>query len=102
LGYVTADILESAMRQQSRKALAYLLEELHGLGSDLSVSTAMVDVSEDLIALADRSPDHKSAPCRRTLPARGGRLLRSLGGDGTTVGRSRGASSAGRGGLALS
>jgi phosphoenolpyruvate carboxylase len=66
--YVTADILESAMRQQSRKALAYLLEELHGLGSDLSVSTAMVDVSEDLIALADRSPDH--SPHRADEPYR--------------------------------
>ena len=76
--FVTAEILESAMRAQSRKALAYLLEQLHSLGADLSPTSVLVKVSDELQALAASSPDHSphrdDEPYRRAIAGMYARL----------------------------
>ncbi|TRZ67042.1 MAG: phosphoenolpyruvate carboxylase, partial [Rhodocyclaceae bacterium] len=69
--FVTAGVLTAAMRAQSRRALSYFLEQLHVLGADLSSTTLLVEVSDDLQALAERSPDHNphrdDEPYRRAI-----------------------------------
>lgn len=69
--FVTASVLESAMRAQSRKALAYLLEQLHLLGSELSTSVTLVQLPAELVELAQRSPDRSAhrddEPYRRAI-----------------------------------
>lgn len=69
--FVTAEVLESAMRMQSRKALAYLLEQLHQLGAELSTSTSLIPVPQALIDLATHSPDQSAhradEPYRRAI-----------------------------------
>ncbi|MCC7046155.1 MAG: phosphoenolpyruvate carboxylase, partial [Alphaproteobacteria bacterium] len=66
--FVTAEVLRQALALQSRRALAYYLEELHQLGSELSLDGRVVGVSPALRALADRSPDR--APQRQDEPDR--------------------------------
>ncbi len=66
--FVTATVLRQAMRLQSTRALSFYLGELHALGAELSLSTRLVDVSADLKALAERSPDHSTH--RREEPYR--------------------------------
>ncbi|MFA6311357.1 MAG: phosphoenolpyruvate carboxylase [Sterolibacterium sp.] len=69
--FVTATVLTAAMRTQSRRALTYFLEQLHVLGADLSATTLLVEVSDELKALAERSPDHNphrdDEPYRRAI-----------------------------------
>jgi phosphoenolpyruvate carboxylase len=70
--FVTAEVLESAMRAQSRKAIGYLLEQLHQLGAELSTTTSLIEVPDvELMRLADASPDrspHRSdEPYRRAI-----------------------------------
>ena len=55
--FVTADVLRQTARLQSCGALRFYLNQLHELGSELSLSTRIVEVSPELNALADRSPD---------------------------------------------
>jgi len=68
---VTAETLQHAAREQSQLIMAWYLDELHALGAELSMSSLMVDVSPELIALADASPDHSDhrsdEPYRRAL-----------------------------------
>jgi phosphoenolpyruvate carboxylase len=66
--FVTATVLRQAMRTQSTRALSFYLGELHALGAELSLSTRLVEVSADLKALAERSPDHSTH--RREEPYR--------------------------------
>ncbi|PWC49983.1 phosphoenolpyruvate carboxylase [Azospirillum sp. TSA6c] len=66
--FVTAPVLRQAMRMQSTRALQFYLDELHTLGSELSLSTRVIDVSEPLRQLAERSPD--SSPHRKMEPYR--------------------------------
>ena len=67
--YVTADVLDAAMRAQSRKAVGYLLEQLHLLGAELSTTTSLISVPDvDLMRLAEASPDH--SPHRADEPYR--------------------------------
>ncbi len=54
---VTAETLEYALRRQAELALRHYLTEVHYLGGELSLSTALVDVSVEMQALAERSPD---------------------------------------------
>ncbi len=56
--FVTADILAETTRLQSAHALTFYLEQLHELGGELSLSRLLVDVSPELQALVERSPDH--------------------------------------------
>ena len=66
--FVTADVLERTLRMQSSRVFEYYLEQLHTLGAELSMTTLVTDVSPELTALADRSPD--TSPHRRDEPYR--------------------------------
>jgi len=54
---VTAETLEYALRRQAELALRHYLTEVHFLGGELSLSATLVDVSVEMQALAERSPD---------------------------------------------
>ena len=66
--FVTADVLERALRMQSSRVFEHYLEQLHALGAELSMTTLVTAVSAELNALADRSPD--KSPHRRDEPYR--------------------------------
>jgi len=66
--FVTAEVLDAALRMQSGCALRHYLEELHKLGSELSLDGRRVAVSAGLQALSDTSPD--TSPHRRDEPYR--------------------------------
>lgn len=66
--FVTASVLEKTLTMQSTRAFKFYLEELHTLGSQLSMATLLVKVSPELVALAERSPDH--SPHRADEPYR--------------------------------
>src|ERR1700733_3794041 len=55
--FVTADVMRGTLKLQSSRVLRFYLEELHVLGSELSLAAPLADVSEELRALAERSPD---------------------------------------------
>jgi len=55
--FVTAEVMRGTLRVQSSRVLRFYLEELHILGSELSLAAHLADVSKDLRALAERSPD---------------------------------------------
>jgi phosphoenolpyruvate carboxylase len=69
--FVTADVMNETMRLQSAAALAHYLEELHELGGELSLSATLINVSDALTALADRSSDdsttRRDEPYRRAI-----------------------------------
>jgi phosphoenolpyruvate carboxylase len=69
--YVTADVTRQTLTMQSKRALRFYLEELHRLGSELSLDGRIVRVSEGLRALvessADRAPERKDEPYRRAI-----------------------------------
>ncbi|MFC0128462.1 phosphoenolpyruvate carboxylase [Ralstonia solanacearum] len=69
--FVTAQTLRHAARRQASVILTWYLDEIHALGAELSMSTSLVDVSAELLALAARSPDHSEhradEPYRRAL-----------------------------------
>jgi phosphoenolpyruvate carboxylase len=79
---VTAESLEYAMRRQAELALRYYLTEVHYLGGELSLSATLVDVSVEMQALAERSPDHsehrQDEPYRRALTGIYSRLAATL------------------------
>ncbi len=75
--FVTADVLRQTARLQSCNALRFYLNELHELGGELSLSTRVVEVSPELIVLADRSPDPSSAFRRGAVSPRDRRNLRA-------------------------
>ena len=69
--FVTAQTLEYAVRKQSETVLDYYLEQVHMLGSELSLCEEFVTTSEALTALAS-SPEHTllhqtDEPYRRAL-----------------------------------
>jgi phosphoenolpyruvate carboxylase len=66
--FVTAEIMRSTLRMQSSRVLRFYLDELHALGAELSLATHLADVSEELRALAARSPD--TSPHRSGEPYR--------------------------------
>jgi phosphoenolpyruvate carboxylase len=70
--FVTADILDSAMRAQGRKIIRFLLDQLHRLGAELSTTTSLISVPDaELMKLAEQSPDHSAhrldEPYRRAI-----------------------------------
>ncbi|MDP3241740.1 MAG: phosphoenolpyruvate carboxylase, partial [Reyranella sp.] len=69
--YVTADVTRQTLTLQSQRALRFHLEELHRLGSELSLDGRIVHVSEGLSRLvessADRAPERKDEPYRRAI-----------------------------------
>lgn len=85
--FVTAETLQYALRLQARTALNHYLDQVHELGSELSVSLMLASASPELLALAEASPDNsehrRDEPYRRALIGVYARLaatLRKLGG----------------------
>jgi len=66
--FVTAEVLERTLRMQSSRVFDFYLDQLHALGGELSLTTLVADVSPELTALAERSPDN--SPQRRDEPYR--------------------------------
>ncbi len=66
--FVDADVLRRALDMQSTRALGFYLDELRLLGTELSLDSRLVAVSNALRDLADRSPDH--SPFRADEPYR--------------------------------
>jgi phosphoenolpyruvate carboxylase len=69
--FVTAEILREALRLQSAATLNHYLEEIHELGGELPLSDLLVQVTAELLALAEHSTDHSpqraDEPYRRAL-----------------------------------
>lgn len=69
--FVTAEILREALRLQSAATLNHYLDEVHELGAELPLSELLVDVTPELRAMAERSPDQSpqriDEPYRRAL-----------------------------------
>src|SRR5947209_18680791 len=66
--FVTADVMRGTLRLQSSRILNFYLGELHVLGSELSIAAHLADASDELRALAERSPD--TSPHRSGEPYR--------------------------------
>src|SRR5882757_5290744 len=66
--FVTAEVMRGTLRLQSSRVLRFYLEELHALGAELSLAANLADVSDELRALAARSPD--TSPHRSGEPYR--------------------------------
>jgi phosphoenolpyruvate carboxylase len=66
--FVTADVMRGTLRLQSTRVVTFYLDELHALGAELSLAAHLADVSEELRALAGRSPD--TSPHRSGEPYR--------------------------------
>src|SRR5665213_1604281 len=66
--FVTADVMRGTLRLQSSRVMNFYLEELHTLGAELSLAAHLADVSPELRALAERSPD--TSPHRSGEPYR--------------------------------
>ena len=79
---VSSLTLEYALRRQSEVALRHYLTEVHFLGGELSLSATLVDVSIEMQALVDRSPDtslhRQDEPYRRALTGVYARLAATL------------------------
>ena len=69
--FVDGDTLKHAVLRQSTTIFEYYLNEVHLLGSELSLSTSLTHVTEALQALSDLSPDQskhrQDEPYRRAL-----------------------------------
>jgi phosphoenolpyruvate carboxylase len=76
--FVTADVLRQTLLMQSTKAFQFYLEELHALGGELSLDSQLVQVTDELRALAERSldtsPQRRLEPYRRAIVGIYGRL----------------------------
>ena len=79
---VSAQTLEYALRRQCEVALRHYLTEVHYLGGELSLSAMLVEVTPDMRALADSSPDSNQhrldEPYRRALAGMYSRLAATL------------------------
>lgn len=79
---VTAETLAYALRRQCEVALRHYLTELYWLGSEFSMSALLVQVTPEMQALADGSPDrgeHRmDEPYRRAVTGMYARLAASL------------------------
>ncbi len=79
---VSADTLNYALGRQAEVALRHYLTDVHFLGSELSLSAMLVDISPEMRALAESSPDtsehRKDEPYRRALTGVYARLAATL------------------------
>lgn len=79
---VSAETLSLALRRQAEVALRHYLTEVHYLGGELSLSARLVQVSPEMQALAERSPDtsehRQDEPYRRALTGIYARLAATL------------------------
>ena len=80
--FVTAESLNLALSRQADVALRHYLREVHYLGGELSLSANLVDITPEMQALADASPDHNvhrsDEPYRRALTGIYARLAATL------------------------
>ncbi len=69
--YVNADTMQHALQRHATTIFDFYLDECHALGAELSISTLLVQVSPQLQALAEASPDTSAhrmdEPYRRAL-----------------------------------
>ena len=69
--FVTHDVMLDAMHQHASLAFEHYLSETHLLGTRLSLTDRLVDVSDELRKLSDESPDRAASrtdePYRRAL-----------------------------------
>ena len=69
--FVNADTLREALSRQAAVAIGRYLDETHALGAELSLSTRLVQITPELLALGEKSGDesvHRSQePYRRAL-----------------------------------
>jgi phosphoenolpyruvate carboxylase len=79
---VSAETLNYALRRQAELVLRHYLTEVHFLGGELSLSATLIDVSVEMQALAERSPDKNEhrldEPYRRALTGMYARLAATL------------------------
>ena len=79
--HVTADSLRSALSRASQVLLLHYLNELNGLGAELSISNELAPVSDELNALAlgggDNNPARADEPYRRAITGMYARLAAS-------------------------
>ncbi|MES2281440.1 MAG: phosphoenolpyruvate carboxylase [Pseudomonadota bacterium] len=79
---VSAETLNYALGRQAEVALRHYLTEVHFLGGELSLSAMLIDVSPEMKALAESSPDtsehRKDEPYRRALTGVYARLAATL------------------------
>ncbi|MDE2115557.1 MAG: phosphoenolpyruvate carboxylase [Hyphomicrobiales bacterium] len=79
--FVTANVLKNALKMQSSRIFAYYLDELHQLGSELSMGTRVISVTPELEQLAqvspDKSPHRADEPYRRAVSGLYARLVES-------------------------
>jgi phosphoenolpyruvate carboxylase len=79
--FVTAEVLDEAIRLQSARALGYYLDELHALGAELSLASNLASVSSELAALAEAAGDsatpRRKEPYRRAITGMYSRLART-------------------------
>ena len=66
--FVTSDVMRGTLKLHASRVLRFYLEELHVLGSELSMAAHLTDISKDLRQLAERSPD--KSPHRSGEPYR--------------------------------
>ncbi len=71
--YVTAESLEYAQRRAAETVLGHYLDILHGLGSELSISSELAEIDPAVTALAESSGDtsahRQDEPYRRAIIA---------------------------------
>ncbi len=69
--FVTHEVMKNAVERNSAQVLEYYLSETHILGTRLSLTTRLVEVSDELAAFAaqssDRAPSREDEPYRRAL-----------------------------------
>lgn len=87
--FVTSEVLKATLRRQNAHILTHYLEETHRLGSELSLSTNVVHMSDALLGLAENSADHsphrQGEPYRRAISGIYARLAATLTGFGSSA-----------------
>ncbi len=80
--YVDAEVLRTTTQMHGARILTHYLDELGKLGSELSLTGELVEVTDELRELASSSPDsspHRMAePYRRAIAAIRGRIAANL------------------------
>ncbi len=80
--FVTAPTLREALARQSETALRFYLGEIHALGTELSMSLLLAEVTPEMVELASRSPDQNEhrmdEPYRRAMIGIYARLAATL------------------------
>ncbi|WP_114953707.1 phosphoenolpyruvate carboxylase [Sphingosinicella terrae] len=66
--FVNAESLKRALAGAAEAVLAFYMDEIHALGAELSISSALAETTDELAALADASGD--TSPARQDEPYR--------------------------------